>query len=72
MNLMNKLGEARGQLTRIRFVSAPYLKFELTEEIDTIIQQTTNLNLSEISKIEDRLVICMGDISVHAKKTYLF
>lgn len=72
LEIMAKIGHARGKLNRIRYVSAPYLKYELTEEIDTILAQTQSLNDTNLKDLEHRVLTCMSEISAHAKLTYLF
>ena len=72
LELMAKIADARGKLNRVRFISAPYLKHELTEEVDVILQHTTSLNFTDLQDLEESVLMCMNDISAHAKQTYLF
>lgn len=72
LELTAKIAGARGKLNRVRFISAPYLKHQLTEEVDVILLHTTSLNFTELQDLEQSVLMCMNDISAHAKQTYLF
>ncbi|WP_395593306.1 hypothetical protein AB4P93_22725 [Pseudomonas sp. B26140] len=72
LELMTKISDARGKLHRIRYVSAPYLRYELTDEVDTILAQTQSVDFTNLKALEQRVLTCMSDISAHAKLTYLF